>query len=867
MNAKTIHRLPAPLEAAAQTLKLAARHAVERTIESLGLAALAAGNAYQRDGLLAAQFELNRKSAVFVLSFNDAFDERVMRDAGGQPTVPPVTPPGAAGKPTAWDALSLVADHDVEVQISADRFGMDVAHACEWELREFDAFVAGLLDPGDSQASDRERNPLRPHVVGHAMLRAIEAVSDRADVRKQLSSEISRSLASLLRKAYGDIVADMRRAGVQPRGLSVRASAAPRQTDFAASSRASALEAPRSGYSRSGMPQPPGAGYEQDPITGVRRPAGGPAQGGHSLHGIGPGSSGFGASARGGLTGSRRGPSLGQVDPALMNLIRRLTHSSAHQADEAAPASGWPGSLRGPADAAWADGSEIDDGRGVPNLILAHREELRQASRGSLDHMVIDVIAGLFDQILSDPKVPPQMARQIARLQLPVLRAALGDTRFFSSRRHPVRRFINRIASLGAAFEDYNEPAAQRFLTKVKSLVNEVVEGDFDQIETYESKLRALEGFMAEGQAEMASGPALQAAELLAQKEDEVRLRQLYAQRLEGELKGLAGPEFVRDFITRIWSQVMIRAARQAGADSELVQRLRQAGRELFMSVQPKATPAARKLFLAELPRLMQDLNQGMNLIAWPEAERRAFFGQLMPAHADALKNTSARQLDINLLARQVDGALDQPLPSADEIRAAGALPPVLHDEVPQHSFTAEEAQRVGLVQEAAVDWTAPVAPPAGGDVDIDIDVGTAWPMPAAGTGTGPTTTAEAHRGQTAAAAPPGAADSAEAPEPTRGRALADHVQIGFAYQMQLEGQWQKVRLSHVSPARSFFVFTHGSARAQKTVSLSRRMLEKLCEAGRLRAFEQAFLVERATARARRQLAMLAAEPGPAALR
>ena len=52
----------------------------------------------------------------------------------------------------------------------------------------------------------------------------------------------------------------------------------------------------------------------------------------------------------------------------------------------------------------------------------------------------------LFDQILADPKVPPQMARQIARLQLPVLRAALGDAGFLlaSSHRHPVRRFINR---------------------------------------------------------------------------------------------------------------------------------------------------------------------------------------------------------------------------------------------------------------------------------------------------------------------------------------------------------------------------------------------------------------------------------------
>ena len=92
--------------------------------------------------------------------------------------------------------------------------------------------------------------------------------------------------------------------------------------------------------------------------------------------------------------------------------------------------------------------------------------------------------------------------------------------------------------------------------------------------------------------------------------------------------------------------------------------------------------------------------------------------------------------------------------------------------------------------------------------------------------------------------------------EPTEGKSLADHVQIGFAYQMHLEGAWHKVRLNHVSPGRSFFVFTHG-ARHKKTISMTYRMLARLCETGRLRAFENAYLIERATARARRQLAEL----------
>src|SRR5690606_16848240 len=88
------------------------------------------------------------------------------------------------------------------------------------------------------------------------------------------------------------------------------------------------------------------------------------------------------------------------------------------------------------------------------NQIRAHRDELVQASGGAaLDKMVIDIVAALFDQVLSDPKVAPQMARQIARLQLPVLRVALQDMGFFNSRKPPVRRFVNRIATLSATFD------------------------------------------------------------------------------------------------------------------------------------------------------------------------------------------------------------------------------------------------------------------------------------------------------------------------------------------------------------------------------------------------------------------------------
>jgi hypothetical protein len=192
------------------------------------------------------------------------------------------------------------------------------------------------------------------------------------------------------------------------------------------------------------------------------------------------------------------------------------------------------------------------------------------------------------------------------------------------------------------------------------------------------------------------------------------------------------------------------------------------------------------------------------------------------------------RLLDYNLLVKQLDAILGAPLPQPGDLPPAGVLP-VLDQVVPDLSFTAEEAQQVGLVQEAAVDWNGQVdidlsAEPEISEVDINID-----------------------------GLPP-----AEPAEPTRGVSLADNVQIGFAYQMHLEGHWQKVRLSYVSPGRAFFVFTRGK-KHQKTVSLTHRMLVRLCETGRMRAFENAYLIERATARARRQLAALRSGAEPAA--
>lgn len=781
MNPRPVHRLHTLLEAAAQRLKLAARASVERTIESLGLAALAAGNVFQRDALLGAQFELNRKSAMFALAFNDCLDERLRLDSA---------PRSRSGTETAWDALGLVEDQEVERKISADRFGLEVQHACEWELRELEGYIGSLL------GQTVEGNPLRPETVGLALLKGIEAVSERQDVRHLLQSELGRVLALEMRGTYAAIIGDLRKAGVQPAGLSVRSTA-----DHGR--HVSGYDSLRDGSPDAG---PGASGSRWSTQHGAASGYHTSQHGSHSRHGSTTTRSG----RLGGYPSGRA--TFGQVDPQMMSLIRQLAHVEP---------TGGSGLGSG-----WADDAA---GASPANLIRAHRDELRRAASGGLDHMVIDVIGSLFDQILSDPKVPPQMARQIGRLQLPVLRAALGDPTFFSSRRHPVRRFINRIASLGAAFDDFDDEAGKRFLGHVKALVNDIVDGDFDQIDVYEHKLGELEQFIAEQSQEESHAQGDPAA-MLGQKETELRLGQRYAEQLAGELKHLAGHDFVRSFLTDVWSRVLVQSATKHGADGERFQRLRTVARDLYMSVQPKGTPQQRKEFLAALPRLMQGLNEGMDLVGLPEPARKAFFGQLLPAHAESLKAPqSLSTLDWNLLARQVDGAFQTPLPKKADLPPTPAGLPVLTDAVDEPRFTAEEAQRVGLVDESRVNWAA----------QVDIDLSEEAPV-------------DTQDIRIAGMPAP------EPVEPTHGKSLVEHVELGYPYQMNVDGGWQKVKLTHVSPGRTFFVFTHGQ-RHKQTISLTHRMLARLCESGRFRAFESAYLLERATARARRQLSAVGA--------
>ena len=616
-------RLASVLQAAAGRIQAAIAAAVDKAAVQLAPLALSATSGTVRMELMDAERELRTKSGRILQGFQKNFQTQIEKAIATKATA---TTSGMGE--LDWDALSLVGDDEVERGVMADRLGQTLVPDCDEHLKVIYAQFSTLM--GEDHVV--ERNPLNPQSVAKALLSSLADAECPQGAIQTLTTHVGRLLGAELNGAYGIVVQEMRQQGIEPRGIVL---ARPRPTGGSGHAPFSASTSePGEFASTSGQPLPSQAGG----FPGAQGMVGAAsfaqieahqraAQALSNMFGVAMPTSPAGLEGSFMPVPGGQGPLSQAAAQAARTDFQQLLRKLAVQTlpmpalGEGLVAAGTDTAPMGLIDSASAQGVADGNFAGplmAVNLIRAHRDELLRASGGApIDQIVIDIVAALFDQVLSDPKVAPEMARQIARLQMPVLRVALGDISFFSSRKHPVRRFVNRIATLSGTIDEQDASACQGSLSRVTQLVDSIVEGDFDSPALYEGKLAELECFIEQTTSRDAAEQAA-VAELLNGKEADLRVQQRYMQILKRELADVEIPEFLRDFLTQIWSQVQVMTAARHGADSAMAQRMKKAGHDLALSVQPKGQPQLRKSFLLGLPQLMRDLNDGLGMIQWP---------------------------------------------------------------------------------------------------------------------------------------------------------------------------------------------------------------------------------------------------------
>ena len=75
------------------------------------------------------------------------------------------------------------------------------------------------------------------------------------------------------------------------------------------------------------------------------------------------------------------------------------------------------------------------------------KQALKQAAATPVERATIEIVALLFQSILTEDRIPAAVRVWFARLQMPVLRVAVSEPDFFATVDHPARRLIDRMGA------------------------------------------------------------------------------------------------------------------------------------------------------------------------------------------------------------------------------------------------------------------------------------------------------------------------------------------------------------------------------------------------------------------------------------
>jgi hypothetical protein len=256
-----------------------------------------------------------------------------------------------------------------------------------------------------------------------------------------------------------------------------------------------------------------------------------------------------------------------------------------------------------------------------------------------LDAMLVDAVAMLFDVVFDEAAIPDRLKAQIARLQIPVLKAAMLDRNFFSQANHPVRRMLDAIATLSVHLPD--NAAGNARLEAISQVVSRVLD-DFERdIAVFDAAAAELEamGAQLENTLEETVDAGLQEDIDQIKKLERAELAPVIVHDfINRALKDQPVADTVREFLRRDWAQLLTADYVEGGEQGAHFNSHVETMRELVWSVQPKADMDARLMLVRILPGLLKRLREGAAEIDLPQKLADRFFATLVILHANAVR-------------------------------------------------------------------------------------------------------------------------------------------------------------------------------------------------------------------------------------
>lgn len=259
--------------------------------------------------------------------------------------------------------------------------------------------------------------------------------------------------------------------------------------------------------------------------------------------------------------------------------------------------------------------------------------DLKNKAETKSEKATIEIVALMFQAILQEDRIPPGMRVWFARLQMPVLRLALTDADFFGDLTHPARQLIDRMGSCVMGF-DASRINGQALEAEIKRVVQVVEQYPETGKRVYQLVLDEFQKFLAQFLTQNESTKKLVSVAQLVEEKETLTIQ--YTIEMRNLLKDMPVREDVREFLFKVWAEVLAVAAVRKGPQDPETLGYKSLASELVWAASAKPSRADRARVIKDLPKLLQKLRGGMTLLGLAPTDQDAHIKTVSDTLADA---------------------------------------------------------------------------------------------------------------------------------------------------------------------------------------------------------------------------------------
>ena len=249
----------------------------------------------------------------------------------------------------------------------------------------------------------------------------------------------------------------------------------------------------------------------------------------------------------------------------------------------------------------------------VAGALREQTATLKKAASTTAEKATIEIVALMFQSILAEDRIPAAVRVWFARLQMPVLRLALAEPEFFGSLQHPARRLIDRMGSCVLGFEATVSSAALEVeIKRVVQVIEQYPETGRRVFQlVYDEFAKFLSKFLSE---QSNTQRIVSVAQQVEQKETAAIQYTIEMRKMLGDMPVR---DEIREYLFKIWTEVMAVSSIKNGPLHAETQALRQVAADLVWAASAKPNRNDRAKVIQDLPSLLKRLRAGMGTLGF----------------------------------------------------------------------------------------------------------------------------------------------------------------------------------------------------------------------------------------------------------